>query len=67
MLWMGKHVPPSPAKSASEASKDSGKLAHGSPSSPSILAVTPPGAMTSPSYVADLSCRLPRRECRTRL
>jgi hypothetical protein len=43
MLWMGKQLPPTP-KLAKEKGKDTSKLAHGSPSSPAVLAATPTGA-----------------------
>lgn len=43
MLWMGKQLPPTP-KPAKEKGKETSKLTHGSPSSPSVLAATPTGA-----------------------
>ena len=42
MLWMGKQLPPTP-KFLRDAGRGDPKLSHASPSSPSVLAATPPG------------------------
>lgn len=44
MLWMGKQLPPTP-KAVKDLGREYSKLTHGGPSSPSLLAATPPGAL----------------------